>query len=69
MEVTFPCIVGTKCSEGGQLFEWFSGSFGDGKSESCSLQFHLIMKGCLLFGNMHLKAKNSYPMSRQGKPL
>lgn len=37
MEVTFPPVVRTKCSEGGWLVECFSGSFGDGKSESCSL--------------------------------
>lgn len=37
IEVTFPSVVGTKCSEGGYLFKWFSGSFGDGKSESCPL--------------------------------
>lgn len=56
MEVTFSCVVGTQCSEGG-LAECCSGSFGDGKNESYFLQFHLMMKGCLFFGNMQLKAK------------
>lgn len=57
MEVTFPRVAGTGCSEGGQWLECFSGSFGGGKSESCSLRFHLIRQRCLLFGNMCLKAK------------
>lgn len=64
-EVTFRCVVGTHCSEGG-LVECCSGSFGDGKSESYFLQFHLMMKGCLFFGNMQLKAKKT-AIQCQGK--